>query len=207
MSNFAVICKGKSLQRLPEILNKFNSCFIVNNFQYLEKYLDMLKSKKVVYYSNRLSTAVMSKENYKRAGIRKVQFTKPVADKSIKALSATYKKMGMKTNLLPEELMKFNKRFGEEYAHKHPNTGLLAITHAAHIIRPANLWICGFDLYEVDYLRRRDVCLPLKKQQGKISKLCMKSAFIEVVEQHPNVMFHLATYMKDLPKLANLVVL
>ena len=184
LENFAVILKGASVQRLPNVSQNFDNCFMVNNF---DRNIDNdnsewsivapeLKGKKIVHFVNRLETAPLLPEHYKELNIEHVQFTKSELDERLVYMKGYYRKPG-----------------DSDYTKKHPNTGVLAIKYAAHILKPKNLWIVGLDFYQNDYLFRRPWQTPLELQQLKMKNTDMVSHFMDIVTKNTDVNFKLLT--------------
>ncbi|RLC61194.1 MAG: hypothetical protein DRI01_08880 [Chloroflexi bacterium] len=210
IENFAVILKGKSIEKISQVYRNYNDCFIVNNFdkeiELLERYL---VAKNTVHFVNRLMTAPLTPENYQKLGITDIQLSK-VSDKGDKALKKAikhYTSLGLKTHFLPERLLRFTSDFGAEYAIKYPNTGILAVIYALDIIRPKNLWIVGLDFYQADYLARRPHQNPIELQREKMNRLGMDKVFINIVNRYPEVNVNMVTYYQGLPELKNLNIL
>ena len=219
LDTFCVICKGASLTRLPEIADRFNDCFIVNNIDKdktgsqedgneseYTMIRDTIKGKNIVHFVNRLANVPLTEAHYKELGVKDVQFIKSHCDDKLIALAQIYKGMGIRTHLLPDCLLQYNQWFGVEYEHKHPNTGVLAVTYAAHIIQPRYLYVIGLDFYESDYTFRRPWQSPLVKQQKKMKDNDIKGAVLHLIKRHPDIIFRMITDAK-MPKLDNLEVL
>jgi len=124
MDSFSIMLKGKSLEQLPNYDKEFESCFLVNNFdKEIEAIGDSLLGKKCVHFVNRVMTAPLQPENYKRFNITEIQLLKISAykDHSLRKAIRYYKSLGLNLHFLPKKLLEFNKRdFGKEYAKKYP---------------------------------------------------------------------------------------
>lgn len=210
IENFAVILKGKSIEKIGKVYHNYNDCFIVNNFdkeiELLEEYL---AGKNTVHFVNRLMTAPLTPLNYKKMGITDVQFPK-VSDRGDKVLKRAikhYESLGLKTHFLPGSLLRFTSDFGPEYAIKYPNTGILAVIYALDIIRPINLWIVGLDFYQADYLARRPHQNPIELQRAKMERIDMVNVFVNILRRYPAVNVNMVTYYEGLPELKNLNIL
>ena len=214
LDSFGVVLKGASVTRLPEVSGEFDHLFIVNN---IDRNIDNknsewdviapnIEGKEVAHFVNRLPTATLLKKHYEQLGVKEVQFTKSELDFDLKGMKRIYESFGLNCNLLPSELLEYNKYFGPEYARKHPNTGLLAIIYAAHILKPKNLYVVGLDFYQNDYLYRRPWQAPLEQQQAKMQRTDMVGHFVDVVKKNSKVNFKLITNA-DVPKVKNLEIL
>ena len=216
LDDFGVILKGASVARLPQVSDRFDHCYMVNNFDRNINNEDSeysivapeLKGKQIVHFVNRLDTAPLLPEHYKELDIRDVQFTKCELDHMILGMKHLYESYGLKCHMLPEELLGYNDFFQGvgNYAKKHPNTGVLAIIYAAHMLKPKNLWVVGLDFYQNDYLFRRPWQAPLKQQKAKMDRTNMVEHFIDVVKRNPDVNFKMITNA-ELPELKNLEII
>ena len=213
LKDFGVILKGASVARIDTVSDNFEHCYMVNNFDRNINNADseysivapVLKGKNIVHFVNRLNTAPLLPEHYKELGITEIQFTKCEYDSMISQMRGLYESYGLNCHLLPEELLGYNDFFAGtgNYAKKHPNTGVLAIIYAAHILKPKNLWVVGLDFYQNDYLFRRPWQAPLKQQKAKMDRTNMVEHFIDVVRRNPNVNFKMVTNA-SLPSVKNL---
>ena len=76
IENFGLIMKGASLENIEKIHDKFDHCFLINNFDLeIEKYGKYLENKKIVHFVNKLFTAHMFKKNYERFNIKNIQMS------------------------------------------------------------------------------------------------------------------------------------
>ena len=216
LKDFGVILKGASVARISEVSDNFNHCYMVNNFDRNINNSDSeysivapaLKGKNIAHFVNRLHTAPLLPEHYAELGIENIQFTKCEYDSMISQMKDLYESYGLRCHLLPEELLGYNEFFEGtgNYAKKHPNTGVLAIIYAAHVLKPKNLWIIGLDFYQNDYLFRRPWQAPLKQQKAKMDRTNMVEHFVNVVEKNPKVNFKMITNAK-LPSIKNLQII
>ena len=206
IENFGVVLKGSSLSRISEISNKFKHCFIVNNnnleYKKLSKYL---LDKEIVHFVNRSTTAPLKRRYYKELKIKNIQFNKSELDEQNEKVKRKYESFGLTCHMLPKELLEYNKFYSGKgnYEKKHPNTGMLSIIYAVHIIKPKKLWIIGLDFYQSDYLFRRIWNVPLFRQREKTKRLDILSQFIKLVKDNQNIKFNLITNA-SLPEVENL---
>jgi len=200
IDNFGVLLKGKSIELLPVYTNQFDECFMVNNF---DKEIDLLGDaffrKRSVHFVNRLMTAPLKEENYQRFNIKEIQLPKVCAtdDRNLKKSIRHYNSFGLKTFFLPEHLLQYNKdfsQFGDEYAKKYPNTGVLAVIYALEIIHPKNLWILGLDFYQSDYLVRRPHQNPIELQRAKMDRINLVEVMAKVFKRYPDININMVTY-------------
>jgi len=209
IDDFGIVLKGESLSRISEIVDKFQFCFIVNNndLEY-KKFANFIKNKEIVHFVNRSKTAPLRRKYYRELNITDIQFNKAELDEEIVKVKRIYERYGLNCHLLPKELLSYNDYFlGKgNYERKHPNTGVLSIIYAAHIIKPKRIWIIGLDFYQSDYLFRRRWNNPLNGQREKMEKLNISGQFIELVKSNPNIQFNMIT-KATLPKVDNLNIL
>ena len=216
LNDFGVVLKGASVARISQVSQNFDHCYMVNNFDRNINNADSeysivapeLKGKNIAHFVNRLDTAPLLPEHYKELGIINVQFTKCEYDAMISRMKKLYESYNLRCHLLPEELLQYNDFFQEigGYAKKHPNTGVLAIIYAAHMLKPKNLWVVGLDFYQNDYLFRRPWQAPLKQQKAKMDRTNMVEHFVDVVKRNPDVNFKMVTNA-ELPELDNLEII
>ena len=221
LENFGVILKGSSVAGLPKISDKFENCFIVNNIDKNKNNQESeysiiapyIKGKKVAHFVNRLQTAPLLREHYQELAIKNIQFTKLQLDPQLAYMKNVYESYGLECHMLPPELLEYNKYFADKYylqpgdsnySKKHPNTGVLSVIYAAHILKPKNLWIAGLDFYQSDYLFRRPWHNPLENQQLKMKNTDMVGHFVDIVKRNPDVNFKMMTNCNNLPEMENL---
>lgn len=197
--NIGIILKGKSIQQISKVYERFKCAFIVNNFDLeipvVGKYL---RDKNIVQFVNKLSTATMKRANYKALKIQYIQSNLMDHSKNhvmINKVKGYYTRMGLKFTTLPNILQKYNEFFiGKgRYKYKHPNTGILAICYAIELIKPKNIYIVGLDLYQQDYLFRRSHQNPLRVQQAKMKRTKMVDYFNNLTLTNPNINFTIGT--------------
>ena len=209
--NFGVMLKGKSLEQLPKYANEFKHCFLVNNFdKELSVVGDCLLNKECVQFVNRLHTAYLTAENYKRFNIKDIQLPKvsSFADRALKRVIQHYKSLNLRTHFLPKQLLKFNRQdFGKEYAKKYPNTGIIAIIYALELLAPKTLWIAGLDFYQSDYLARRAHQNPLDVQQAKMERTNLVQVTSNIFRRYPNTQINMISYFKGFPDVPNVTIL
>tara|TARA_R100000808_G_C2129141_1_gene138700 strand:- start:552 stop:1244 length:693 start_codon:yes stop_codon:yes gene_type:complete len=223
LNDFGIVLKGASVARLPKIVDNYQDCYMVNNFDRNADNNDsewtlvapLLSGKNVAHFVNRLETAPLLKEHYEELNIKHIQFTKTQLDQRLSDMKGLYESYNLTCHTLPEELLEYNSFFTDKYymrpgdsnyAEKHPNTGVLSIIYAAHILKPKNLWIAGLDFYQNDYLFRRPWIAPLKNQQLKMRNTQMVEHFVEVIKKHPDINFKMITNA-NLPPLQNLEII
>lgn len=205
IKNFGIILKGKSIQKIEQVYQKYSHQMIVNNFdpefQLLKRYLGGKYSVQLV---NTLKTARCEKRLYRGMGITKILASRPQHDKQFKKVKFRFSRMGMKVYPFPEACMRLSCIFGNEQ--KYGMTGIAAVVYAVDVIKTKHLWIVGLDFYQKDYLYRRAHQYPLTRTKLRFAGY--PELFIEhIVKPNPKIMFHMVTYYKKFPKLKNLEVI
>jgi len=196
LRSFAVLGKGKSLLELRKYHQRFDHCFIVNNFDEEMPIIgEYLRGKNIVHFVNRLKTAVLTKDHYRDFGIQNIQYsvTSVLRDKAFLKTTLKYHLLGLKTHKLPKSLLTHNQRFGKEYALKNPNTGLMALFYALSLIKPQELWVFGMDFYQEDYVVRRPWANPIEIQREKMARLGIPEAASEAFQREKDVKIYMAT--------------
>lgn len=211
IENFGIILKGKSVENLPKVSDKFNDCFIVNNFDpEMEVVGDSLLNKNIVHFVCRTLTTPLKQENYKKLKIEEIQLTKysVIRDRALLYAISHYLSLGLKVVFLPKSIINVSEGFfGPKYKNKYPNTGHLAIYYALQIIKPKNLWIIGLDFFKADYLFRRPHMTPILKQRAKMQRIRAVEFLHKCIEKNPNVNFKIVSCFDEFKSLPNLEVL
>ena len=201
MENFGILLRGKSLENLHMIIDKFDDCYIVGPWiEELKILSELLKGKHIIQFVNSLLKGRLEREQYKEFNITEVNFgyihdmimnKGPIPGKNKKDLLDGYISFGVKKfEWLPDKHVGI-------MSDSH-NTGITSIFNAAEIVKAKNIWIIGLDFYKNDYLTR----ITQEKNKGKADRLIR--TFLKIVENYPQVNFNLLTYYKELPKYPNL---
>ena len=215
--NFGLLLKGASLDKLPKYYKNFDECMIVSDYDdELEIFGEFLLYKKITHFTNRSFNSSLTRKNYKKYGIKDVQLGQVLRWNHYLLIKTfiSYQLMfaDLTVTFLPEELREFNKPFGEEYALKFPNTGILSIIYVLNIIKPKNLWIFGLDFYARKYAVEQiknpvDENSPLEQREKKIERLELVKFTSELLNKSEETNINLVTYYKDWPNSKNLRVL
>jgi len=206
LDNFGIICRGKSLERLPEVIDKFDDCFIVNSFnkEFHVFGKHIFSGKKVMQFINADQKSFMEKPLYKAWNIDSGLATwtskhlLPGKGKPNALLA-----MGIYPRRLNLELL-HDKYYPICNAIK--NSGVLLTLIVSEELKPKTLWIVGLDFYAVDYMVMKRRKFQMENiNRGMIKHL--KTTFIDIVKDHPSINYKLVTYYPgQLPQLANLEV-
>lgn len=195
MDDVGILLRGKSLEKLPLIIDKFNHCYIVNDFKkelnFVGKYI---KGKNIIQYSNSMMDAMLVARDYKKFNINEVNlsFTKSMF-KNKYNIVGEYKKRGVKK-------VSFLANQYEQDTRGIHNTGVCCIFYISEVIRPKRIWMIGLEFYHSNYFVKKN----LAHQLAKTKKIKLIDSFIKIVKDHPNIEYNVVTYFRDLPKLDNL---
>jgi len=198
MKNLGILLRGQSLKKLDLIINRFDNCFIVNDFKVELSFCEkLIKGKHITHFVNSMMSASLYEKQYKRLNIKDIQFafTKKHLNnwkKKIKTVEKHYKSMGFKIEYIP------NKYYEEGLRIR--NTGMVSILYTSEIIKPKNLWIIGLDFYYSNYMVKKNASHHLNKSK----EIDLYGSFIKIVEEHPKINYHLLSCHKKFPKLSNL---
>jgi hypothetical protein len=195
MDNVGILLRGKSLEKLPLIIDKFNRCYIVNDFKKeISLVGEYIKDKDIIQYSNSMIDAMLVANQYKKFNINEVNlsFTKSMFKNKYNIVNE-YKKRGVeKVSFLADQY--------EQDTRGIHNTGVCCIFYVSEVIKPKKIWMVGLEFYLSDYLVKKNY----PHQLQKTKKINLVDSFIKIVKDHPNIEYNIVTYFKELPKLDNL---
>lgn len=198
MDNVGILLRGKSLEKLPLIIDKFNFCYIVNDFKKELNFIgEYIKHKNIIQYSNSMMGAMLLPNHYKKFKINEVNlsFTKPMF-KNKYNIVGEYKKRGVeKVSFLADQY--------EQDTRGIHNTGVCCIFYVSEVIKPKKIWLVGLEFYRSNYMVKKN----FPHQLQKTKKIKLVDSFIKIVKDHPNIEYNIVTYFKELPKLDNLNVM
>jgi hypothetical protein len=195
MDDVGILLRGKSLEKLSLIIDKFNHCYIVNDFKkelnFVGKYI---KGKNIIQYSNSMMDAMLVANNYKKFNISEVNlsFTKSMF-KNKYNIVGEYKKRGVKRVIFLAD------QYEQDTRSIH-NTGVCCIFYVSEVIKPKRIWMIGLEFYHSNYLVKKN----LAHQLVKTKKIKLIDSFIKIVKDHPSIEYNVITYFKNLPRLDNL---
>ena len=214
VEDFAVLLKGTSLEKVADYHDRFNDCFIVSDYddelKVIGKYL---LGKNIHHFTNRSRQSALSRSNYKKYKINTVQ-TGQVFRFAHRRLMETYiyykmLMIGSDVYYLPEKLLGYHKEFGEEYALKFPNTGILSLIYTLEMIKPKRLWVFGMDFYATPYMseQTQGTTLSLDQQAGKMDRLDLQGHVFRLFESYPDTQIMMGSYYKGWSKINNMTLL
>lgn len=198
-NDIGILLRGKSLEKLPLIADKFDACYIVNNFkEEIEMFVGHIEGKSLVQFANSLlKPTPLKKDQYGRFNIDTVQFsfTKSMYKRK-KDLIKFYHALGVKNvRYLPDKYEKTTRGIS--------NTGVCCIFYVSEVIKPKRIWITGLEFYRENYLVKENY----PHQLAKTKKINLVDSFINIVKKYPHIEYNLITYYKKLPKIDNLNIL
>lgn len=201
MDDIGILLRGKSLEHIALIHDKFKDCYIVNGCgEEIDMFEQYIKGKNIAHFVNSgTRSALFNRRQYEKYNINQVHFsfTKGMITiaRTIKLrdLYATYGVTEL--NHMPE---KYRKR-----VESIRNTGVCCIFYVSEVIKPKRIWISGLDFYREDYLVKENSPHHLPKSK----KIDLTGSFVKIVKNHPNIEYNLVTYYKELPKINNLTIL
>jgi len=209
ITDIAVLCSGKSLGRLPEIADKFDTCFIVNLWQnegpLLRQYLEnkdityMLNADQRLWVKEKLGGIKANKAVL--SWTKSIQTDPTTAKRDVGSIVKFFRTV-MKVSYLPEKY--------REVVLQMRNSGVLCVRFVAEELKPDTLWIVGLDFYCCDYFRKAGKPVLTEHQINKVSHGWterLAGYFLDTVRKFPDIQFKMVTEYKKLPKLSNLEIL
>jgi len=202
MKNFGILLRGKSLEKIDLIIDKFDDCMIVNNFHVeFSIFEGEFKEKKITHFVN--TKKGMDESYYKQFGIKDVrlaitekhiQMKHSMVDKIEKCIKY-YKNMGINVEYSPDYLY--------QKILKIRNSGISCILYVSECIKPDNIWIAGLDFYYIDYMVKKNKLNHCQKSKD----IDLFGSFINIVKEHPMIQYNVVSYYDRFPELENLNIL
>ena len=191
--NIGILCRGKSLESLNKFEDKFNKCFIVNDFEKeIVKFENILNKKEIIHFVSRISKVSLQKKQYKKFNIRSVQMSVAfdLFDYQFMTSYLKYKLFNLNIDLMPKSFAKilclkpYSKiKNKSNYRAKFPNTGLMSIFYTAEYLNVENIYICGLDFYTADYVFRSKRASPLVVQHQKFLELGLVNFYLNFIRE------------------------
>lgn len=214
IENFGVLLKGNSLKAIKSYNKEFDTCFIVSDFDdELSVIGKFLTNKTIMHFTNRSKQSSLSKSNYKKFKIEKIQTGQVFRWKHFRLIETFfhYKKMfiGLEIFSLPEKMLKFNREFGTEYSLKFPNTGILSLAYTLEMIKPKRLWVFGLDFYFAPYMKKQTQVtnLNIDQQALKLERLNLPYFVFNLFKSYPNTKIFVSTAYPKWPKINNIQII
>lgn len=193
-NSIGILLRGKSIEKLPTIIDKFETCFIVNwHKEEFDLLGDYILGKNVIQYTNLKHNAIFLEEVYRRFNITKVAvpYCKSMVIGRVREVFKQ-QKYGVKgIDYLPEKYIK--------ELDLHPrNSGLTCIFYSSQVLKAKEIWIIGLDFYTTDYLGKRTG----KKAKRRGTR--MLERFVKYVELFSFIKYNILSYNEEIPKFDNL---
>ena len=209
INDFGLLLKGASLEKLADYNTEFNHCFIVSDFDdELTQIGGLIAGKEITHFTNRSIQARLSKDNYLKYKIRNIQLGQVFRANHFRLMQTflCYKAMriGLKIYSLPERLLDYHVQFGDEYALKFPNTGMLSFLYALKMIKPKRLWVFGMDFYSSPYMvdqKTQPLTIGLQQQMDKLERLNLHGWAVNIIESSPDTEVQMCSYYDGWPKI------
>lgn len=191
-----ILMKGKSLEKLSLISDKFDECFVVNWEGEAKKFRKDLAGKGVTYVSN--WKCRFKNENLGILNINRVFFplTKNMSEEKLVNIFKQCERHGMATiDFLSDE--------HEDVPLRIRNTGVGCVFYVS-LLKPKEIWIAGLDFYYGAYLLDQPYANQFEYYTKEYNLI---DSFVRIVKEHPDIQYNILTYCKKLPKLDNLNIL
>lgn len=205
MKNIGILGRGKSLERLSEIIDKFDDCFIVNDWR-LEAMIfeDYLKGKRIIHFLNADRRSYLGCKIYRMLGITRgfISWTKLHEAPGRGKISRGKNTVAAAMNKYSKELyMRYMPDFLFDACNNLNSAGLICLLYVSLVLRPEAIWIAGIDFYCDDYLvRRRGTYRPLDTKK-------MAKDFMSIVNNYPYIIYSMVTKYTGLTSTNNLKIL
>ena len=194
MNNVGILCRGKSLERLPEIAHEFDTCFIINDWnREMKLFEELLRGKKITHFVNADPKSTLDEQTYARLRIYKgimgwtELHTHPgMGKKNIRKKYKMIKKRFRRFEFIPDKYYKQCNILG--------NSGLLCILYASEVLKPKTVWIAGLDFYAVRYLTIKRTMGDAARVHNPENVNRLTKEFVNLVKQFPDIAYKLITY-------------
>jgi hypothetical protein len=205
LKDVGILCKGKSLDGLPYIIDRFSHCLILNKWTWemVEKSGNCLKGKKILHWVNHHLTSLLDKGLYEELNVTEGIFwwtERHMAGetKDVKPAVTLQKKYLKKLHFMPD-------RFYND-CNRITNSGIMCPLFVADELKPKNVWIAGLDFHCTPYLVGEETNFQKRRIEEGLGKE-LADKFSAIVAVYPEVQFNVLTYYKELPDLKNLRVI
>ncbi|MDB4337442.1 DUF2959 domain-containing protein [bacterium] len=143
-----IICRGASSSRIEELEDVYDVCLLVNEWtSELEKYSNIsnfiLNQKSVIHVINRDGRSLLRNEQYAKYAITHCQLNVREPEYNQSHLKYHLDANGISSKFLSEEMVPISKTGAGGF----PSTGVLALAHAAQVIKAKNIHIVGLDFF------------------------------------------------------------
>ena len=201
----AVICRGKSSTRLSELDDQYDICILVNEWKTeLDKFdfiSNFIKTQKnVIHTINRDGRSLLRKEQYEKYAISHCMLNVREPEYTQSPLKKHLDRYGIKSTFLSEDMVPISKTGAGGF----PSTGILAVAHAAQVVKADVVHVIGLDFFEDDYFSHHSHSMKSEAQDYQKKKgLVMKGFAHELLSKFPNIKFTFFTNSSFDPNLSN----
>ena len=208
INSCAVICRGASSGRIKELRDQYDVCLLVNEWMTeLDKFQDIsefiLNQKVVIHVINRDGRSLLRNEQYDKYAITHCQLNVREPEYNQSPLKNHLDRNGIKSKFLSEEMVPISKTGAGGF----PSTGVLAVAHAAQVIKAKEIDVIGLDFFEANYFSHHShsktpQVLDYQKKKG----IVMKEYTAELLSKFSTTQFTFYTNSTFNPKLKNVTV-
>lgn len=206
MSNSCVvICRGSSSARIPELVANYDTCLLVNEwsteldkFEFVSSFIKTQKN--VIHMINRDGRSLLRDEQYAEYAITHCQLNVRQPEYNQSPLKHRLDGLRIKSTFLSEEMVPISKTGAGGF----PSTGVLAIAHAAQVVKADIVHVIGIDFFESNYFSHhshsmKPEVLDYQKKKGLVMKVFTE----ELLSKFPDTEFVFFTNSSFDPLLDN----
>jgi len=200
-----VVCRGSSSARIAELKESYDTCLLVNEWTTeLDKFddiSDFIKNQKqVVHVINRDGRSLLRKEQYEKYAITHCQLNVREPEYNQSPLKGHLDGHGIRSTFLSEEMVPISKTGAGGF----PSTGVLAVAHAAQVVKSSVIHVIGLDFFESNYFSHHSHSKKPESQDYQKKKgLVMKEFMADLLSKFPNNEFTFFTNSTFEPNLNN----
>ncbi len=194
MDSIGILCRGKSLERLPEVADKFDTCFIINDWQReMALFENLLERKQIIHFLNADMRSLLDEQTCARLRINEgvmgwtKRHTEPGRGK--KNIRKVWKKISGRFgsfSFMPNRYYEECSRIG--------NTGLMCLLHVSDLLSPDVVYVVGLDFFSC-----RHLVMKMTQSQGarvhnpeNVERLTRQ--FVRLAGMFPLIKYKLITY-------------
>jgi hypothetical protein len=180
-------------------------CLLVNEWQSELDKFDFIsqfisEQPKVIHVLNRDGRSLLRKEQYIKYDIHHCQLNVRQPEYLQSPLYHSLSMLGVKTKYLSEEMVSISKTGAGGF----PSTGVLAVAHAAQVIKATEIHVIGLDFFEASYFSHHSHSMKPEVQDYQKKKgVMMKEYMSDLLIGFPDVSFTFFTDSTFDPKLKN----
>lgn len=200
-----VICRGASSARLSELKADYDVCLLVNEWTSELDRFDFISSfiqgqNNVIHVINRDGRSLLRKEQYEKYAITHCQLNVREPEYNQSPLKNHLDRLEVESKFLSEEMVPISKTGAGGF----PSTGVLAVAHAAQVIKADKIHVIGLDFFEDDYFSHHSHSKKPEAQDYQKKKgLVMKEYTSNLLAKFPDIDFVFFTNSSFDPRLKN----